>query len=80
MNEATRRYRPPRQSSYAKPGWWAGHSAEVIGAVTGFIVGFIVLLVIQVVAPAAEVGWIPWLTLLAGAFGLRYVVGRQFRR
>jgi hypothetical protein len=74
------RYRPPRQSSYAKAGWWAGHGAELIGAVAGLIVGFVVAVALEAIAPAGNYGWLPWLGLVVGAFGLRAVVGRQFRR
>jgi hypothetical protein len=79
MNQPTR-YRRPSQSNYARGSWWAGHGAELIGAVAGFLVGFVVLLGIGAVAPEAEVGWIPLVTLIAGAFGLRAAIGRTLRR
>lgn len=79
MQEPTRRYRPPSDSSYAKLGWWATHAAEVAGAVTGFIIGFILGVLLETIAPAGNYGAVPWIGLLVGAFGLRYVVRRQFR-
>lgn len=72
-------YRRPSESNYAKVSWWAGHGAELVGAVAGFVVGFIVLLIVGAFAPDAEVGWIPLVTLVAGALGLRAVISRQLR-
>lgn len=80
MNEHIGKYRPPSESGYAKVSWWAAHGAELIGAVAGFIIGFIVLLVVGAFAPDAEVGWIPLVTLVAGALGLRAVIGRTLQR
>ena len=77
MNEPTR-YRRPSESSYARGSWWTSHAAELIGAIAGFLVGFVIGAVLQVVAPAVEVGWLPWLTMIVGALGLRWAVGRQF--
>ena len=71
-------YRRPGESSYARVGWWAGHGAELVGAIAGFVVGFLVLMAVGAVAPRAEVGWIPWLTMVVGALGLRWLVRRQF--
>jgi dolichol kinase len=79
MSEPTR-YRPPSQSAYTRVSWWAGHGAELIGAVAGFLVGFVILLVVQAFTPSDAVGWIPLVTLVVGALGLRALVGRTLRR
>jgi len=78
MNEPTRRYRHPRDSNYTKASWWAGHGAELVGAVAGFLVGLVLFLVVEAAAPATDLSWLPWLLLVAGALGLRAVVRRQF--
>jgi hypothetical protein len=80
MNESTRRYRPPQDSNYARLGWWAGHGAELVGAVAGLIVGFILGVLLEAIFPAGNFGWVPWLTLVVGAFGLRAAVRRQFNQ
>jgi hypothetical protein len=79
MNQPSRRYRPPRQSSYAKGSWWAGHGAELIGAVAGLIVGFVIAVLAEAVAPAGNYGFLPWVGLVAGALGLRTVISRRLR-
>jgi hypothetical protein len=75
-----RRYRRPHESSYARGSWWATHGAELAGAIGGFLVGFLVAFGVEVIAPAADLGWLPWLTMVAGALGLRWAVRRQFRQ
>jgi hypothetical protein len=80
MKEQIGTYRRPSQSNYAKPSFWAGHAAELIGAVAGFALGFILLLLFGYLAPNSDLGWVPWITMLVGALGTRAVVLRQFRR
>jgi hypothetical protein len=75
-----RRYRPPHQSNYARGSWWATHAAELAGALGGFLIGFVVAFAVEVTTPAVSLGWLPWLTMLAGAVGVRWAFGRQFRQ
>jgi uncharacterized membrane protein len=70
-------YRPPRESSYAKAGWWTAHLGELAGAIGGFLFGFLLLLGISVIYPDNELGWIPLVTLVVGALGVRAVVRRN---
>jgi hypothetical protein len=80
MNEPTRRYRPPRESNYARLGWWAGHGAELVGAVAGLVAGFILGVLLEALFPAGNFGWVPLVGLVVGAIGLRYVVRRRLER
>lgn len=73
-------YRPPSQSSYARPGWWVAHFAELLGGILGFAIGFLLLVVGELAAPRLDLGWVPFVTTLAGALGLRALVKRQPRR
>jgi hypothetical protein len=79
MNEPTRRYRPPQESNYARGAWWAGHGAELIGAIAGLVAGFILGVLLEAIAPAGNYGAAPLIGLVVGALGLRWWVGRQFR-
>jgi hypothetical protein len=80
MKEQIGRYRRPGQSSYAKGGWWVANFAELVGGVGGFVVGFLLLVASELVAPQLDLGWVPFVTTIVGAFGLRALVKRPPRR
>jgi hypothetical protein len=72
-------YRPPGQSGYARIGWWATHGAELVGVVAGFVGGLFVSLVLEVIAPAGNYGWVPLVLALIGGLGLRAITRRATR-
>jgi hypothetical protein len=78
MREQIGTYRRPSQSNYAKPSFWAGHAAELIGGVAGLAFGFALDLITG--GLGFGLGWLPWVGLIGGAIGTRVLVLRQFRR
>lgn len=73
-------YRRPSQSSYTKGAWWMANFAELAGGIAGFAIGFLLLVIGELAAPRLDLGWVPFVTTLAGALGLRALVKRQPRR
>jgi hypothetical protein len=69
-------YRRPSRSSYARGGWWVAHFAELLGGIAGFAIGFLLLMAGELAAPRLDLGWVPFVTALAGALGLRALVKR----
>jgi len=71
-----RGYRRPSQSSYAKGGWWVANFAELVGGAIGFALGFLLLVASELVAPRLDLGFVPFVTTIVGALGLRALVKR----
>jgi len=70
-------YRRPSQSSYASGAWWMANFAELAGGVLGFAVGFLLLVAGELAAPRLDLGFMPFVTTVVGALGLRALVKRR---